>query len=461
MEDAIAKSEAYIQGYIDAARKAQAVFETKSQEETDRAVLAIAKVVHDNAEMLAELAIQETGMGNYDDKVLKNKNKAKIIWHSLKGKKSKGIIDIDEAAGITKIAKPIGVVAAITPTTNPIVTPMSNAMFALKGGNAIIITPHHKSVKCSGETVALMRKVLAELGLPEDLIQIIDEHSRENTKNLISMADIVIATGGMGMVKAAYSSGRPALGVGAGNVQCIIDRGVDIAAAVPKIITGRIFDNGIICSAEQSVICPEESYDAVLAEFEKNGGYVVRDASEKEKFRNAIFDEQGHISRHVVGQSVSAIAELAKADIPADTKIIVIEADGTGKEDVLGKEKMCPVIAAYKYKDFADGVRIAKENLEAEGKGHSVSIHSNSKENIEYAGLALPVSRFVINQVCASSAGGSFFNGLAPTNTLGCGSWGHNSISENLTYTHLINVSRVAYNMESNHVPSDEELWSL
>ncbi|MDR1953671.1 MAG: aldehyde dehydrogenase family protein, partial [Clostridiales Family XIII bacterium] len=403
MEDAIAKSEAYIQGYIDAARKAQAVFETKSQEETDRAVLMIAKIVHDNAEMLAELAVQETGMGNYEDKVLKNKNKSKIIWHSLKGKKSKGIIDIDEKTGITKIAKPVGIVAAITPTTNPIVTPMSNAMFALKGGNAIIITPHHKSVKCSGATVELIQKALAELGLPDNLVQIIGEHSRENTKNLISMADMVIATGGMGMVKAAYSSGRPALGVGAGNVQCIIDKGVDIATAVPKIIAGRIFDNGIICSGEQSVICPASEFDTIMKEFEKNGGYVVRDASEKEKFRDTIFDEQGHMSRHVVGQSVADIAELAKIDIPKDTRIIVVEADGAGDKDILSKEKMCPVIAAYKYDDFEEGIQIAKENLEVEGKGHSVSIHSDSKENIEYAGLVLSASRFLINRAMLGS----------------------------------------------------------
>lgn len=452
-------SQEYIDEYVARAKKAQVAFEKLSQEEIDKAVKAIGKVVYDNAEMLAELAVEETGMGNYPDKVAKNQNKAKIIWNNLKGKKSRGIIERDEETGITKVAKPIGVVAAITPCTNPIVTPMSNAMFALKGGNAIIITPHHKSVKCSGLTVELINRELKKLGMPDNLVQILDKQSRENTKALISTADVVIATGGMGMVKAAYSSGRPALGVGAGNVQCIIDRNVDFKEAVPKIIAGRTFDNGIICSGEQSVICPEENFDSIMDEFEHNGAYVVREESQREALRQAIFVD-GAMNRHAVGQSAEAIAKLAGIKLPEGTKVIVVETLGAGEEDILAKEKMCPVISAYKYKEFKDGVEIARENLEAEGKGHSVSIHSNSTENIEYVGTELCVSRFVVNQVCASSAGGSFYNGLAPTNTLGCGSWGHNSISENLDYKHLINVSRIAYFMKDNYVPTDEELWS-
>jgi succinate-semialdehyde dehydrogenase len=453
-------SKAYINGYIERARKAQQDFEKFSQELTDEIVMTVAKVVHDNAEFLAEIAVDETGMGVVADKIAKNRGKARIIWNSLKGKKSKGIIERDEATGITKVAKPIGVVAAITPCTNPIVTPMSNIMFALKGGNAIIITPHHKAVKCSAKTVELINTELDKLGAPKNLIQIIDQQSRENTQNLISSADVVIATGGMGMVKAAYSSGKPALGVGAGNVQCIIDDDADIEAAAPQIIAGRIFDNGIICSGEQSIIMPESRYGEMLKAFEKNGAFVITKPEEKEAMRNAMFAE-GAMSRHAVGQSVQAIAKLAKLDIPGDTKVIIVEADGSGEEDSLAKEKMCPVLAAFKYRTFEEGVEIARANLEEEGKGHSVAIHSNNKEHIEYAGKELSVSRFVINQTCATSAGGSFFNGLAPTNTLGCGSWGNNSISENLNYTHLINVSRIAYFMKDNPVPTDAELWSL
>lgn len=449
-------SRAYIMEYIERARKAQKEYESYTQEQVDEVVKIVAKIVHDNAELLAKMAVEETQMGVYEDKVIKNKMKAKVIWNNLKDKKSVGIIKRDEKTGITEIAKPMGVVAAITPTTNPIVTPMSNAMFALKGRNAIIITPHHRSIGCSTKTVELINQELEKINAPKYLIQIIDQQSRENTKNLIENADVVIATGGMGMVKAAYSSGKPALGVGAGNVQCIIDRDVDIKEAIPKIILGRIFDNGIICSGEQSAIIPKEKYEDIVKEFKANGAYHVSDPKEREKFRNALFI-YGEMNKHVVGQSVHKIAELAELDIPKDTKVIVIDIEDP--EDVLGKEKMCPVLSLYKYDSFRDAVEIARLNLEMEGKGHSVAIHSNNIENIEYAGEILEVSRFVINQTSATSAGGSFFNGFAPTNTLGCGSWGNNSISENLDYKHLINVSRIGYYMKDNKVPSDEELW--
>lgn len=451
-------SKTYIDTYIERARKAQAEFEKMSQEQVDKAVQTIGRVVYENARYLAEIAVEETGMGNVEDKYAKNRQKAGIVWNNLRGKKSRGLLETDSTTGITTVAKPMGVVAAITPCTNPIVTPMSNAMFALKCGNAIIITPHHRSVKCSTKTVEMINAELAKLGMPENLIQILGEHSRENTRNLISTADVVVATGGPGMVNAAYSSGRPALGVGAGNVQCIIDEGYDYKEAVPKIIKGRAYDYGIICSAEQSVICPEKYFDNVMAEFEANGAYVVRDADELEKVRGALF-EDGKANRHSVGQSCQKVAELAGIDIPDDTKVIVAVADGTGKTDVLGGEKMAPVISAYPYKNLDDAIRIAAENLEKDGKGHSVSFHSDSEEHIAKIGESLCVSRFVINQCSANSAGGSYFNGLNPTNTLGCGSWGHNSISENLNYHHLMNVSRIARYMPNNHVPSDEELW--
>lgn len=451
-------SKGYIMGYIDRAKKAQEAFEKYTQEQVDELVKIAAKTVHDHAEILAKMAVEETGMGVYEDKVIKNKMKAKVIWNNLKDKKSVGIIKRDEETGITEIAKPMGVVAAITPCTNPIVTPMSNAMFALKGRNAIIITPHHKSIRCSTATVDMINEALKKAGAPEHLIQILAEHSRENTRNLISSADVVIATGGMGMVKAAYSSGKPALGVGAGNVQCIIDKDADMKEAVPKIITGRIFDNGIICSGEQSVIMPEEKYDEIIKVFQENGAYHVSDSKEKEAFRKAMFKE-GAMSRHVVGQSVQTLAKLANVTVPENTKVIIIEADDIGEADVLAKEKMCPVLTMYRYKTFEEGVKIAKANLEAEGKGHSVAIHSNNIDHIEYAGENLEVSRFVINQASATSAGGSFFNGFAPTNTLGCGSWGNNSISENLDYKHLINISRIGYYMADHKAPTDEELW--
>lgn len=458
-EEEIQESKAYIDGYIKRARAAQAVVENYTQSQVDRLVMTIGKTVYDNAEYLAEIAVEETQMGVIADKAAKNKGKASIIWNSLKGKKSVGIIERDEKTGIVKVAKPMGVVAAITPLTNPTVTPMSNAMFAVKGRNAIIITPHHKAIKASTEAVDMINRELAKLGAPKDLIQILDQQSRTNTRTLISSADVVIATGGAGMVNAAYSSGRPALGVGAGNVQCIIDRDADFGEAVSKLIAGRIFDNGIICSGEQSAIVPADKYDEIREQFIKNGAYIVTETAEKEAFRKAIFTEEA-MNRHAVGQSVKMIADLAGVTVPEGCKVIAIEADGFGEDELLAKEKMCPVLAVFRYSSFEEAVEIARANLEVEGKGHSVSIHSNNSGNIEYAAERLNVSRFVINQISATSAGGSYYNDLAPTNTLGCGSWGHNSISENLDYKHLINISRIAYFMPQNPVPEAGELWT-
>ena len=446
----------YINGYITRARVAQQAFENYNQKQVDQIVRAAAKAVYDNADMLAKLAVEETRMGVYEDKVIKNKMKSKVIWNSLKGKKSVGILSHDEKTGITEIAKPIGIVAAITPTTNPNVTPMSNAMFALKGRNAIIITPHHRAVKSSTLTVELINEALRKLGAPEHLVQILDQQSREHTKMLIENVDLIIATGGMGMVKAAYSSGKPALGVGAGNVQCILDRDIDFSEAVPKVIKGRTFDNGIICSGEQSVILPDEKFDEAITEFQKNKAFLVPTA-DRDKLRDALFIE-GEMSKHVVGQSVQRLAELSGIQMPADTSVILVEAED--EHDILGKEKMCPVLTLYRYRDFTEAVEIARKNLEMEGKGHSAAIHSNDKKHIEYTGEMLCVSRLVVNQPSATSAGGSFFNGFTPTNTLGCGSWGNNSISENLGYKHLINISRIGYFMKDNPVPTDEELWA-
>lgn len=451
-------SEAYIEGYIKRARRAQEEFEKLSQEQVDQAVQAIGRVIYENAHFLAEIAVEETGMGNVADKIAKNQQKAGIIWNSLRGKKSRGILDTDEKTGITKVAKPVGVVAAITPCTNPIVTPMSNAMFALKCGNAIIITPHHKAVRCSTKAVEMINEALKKLGMPAHIVQILSEHSRENTANLMKRADVVVATGGLGMVKAAYCSGRPALGVGSGNVQCIIDEEYDFRKAVPKIIQGRAYDYGIVCSAEQSVICPEQDFDAIMREFEQNGGYVVRGKEALHRLCNALFDH-GKANRHTIGQSCSRVGALAGIEIPADTKVIVAVVDESEDVAVLGGEKMAPVLAAYSYRDLDEAIGIAAKNLERDGKGHSVSFHTDSEAHIEKVANSLCVSRFVINQCSANSAGGSYFNGLNPTNTLGCGTWGNNSISENLSYHHLMNVSRVARFMPDNPVPSAEDLW--
>lgn len=441
------------------AKTAQKKIESFSQEAVDKIVKVIAKTVYDNAEILAKMAFEETGMGVYEHKVKKNQGKARIIWNHLRDKKSVGIIEEDKENGLIKIAKPMGVVGAVTPCTNPIVTPMCNAMFALKGRNTIIIAPHPRAKRCALYTVELINENLKKLGVPENLIQTIEEPSVELTNELMEKVDVVVATGGMGMVKAAYSSGKPAYGVGAGNVQCIVDRDVDFKEVVPKIITGRTFDNGIICSGEQMIIVHEDDFDAMVDELKANGAFYINHESDKEKLRNSLFDEKGVMNRHAIGQTTEDVAKFVGVNIPEGTTVIAVEVTGKGKEDILCKEKMCSVIGIKKYETFEEAVEIAQANLEIEGKGHSAAIHSNDKKHLEYAGEKLTVSRLLVNQICATMNGGSFNNGLAATTTLGCGSWGNNSISENLDYKHLINITRIATVIEDSKQPTDEEIW--
>ena len=448
-----------IQDMLQKARTAQAEYAHFNQEQVDAIVRAIAKVVYDNAEELARLAVDETRMGVYEHKVAKNKGKSKVIWNDLKDKKSVGILRHLPETGIVEIAKPMGVIGAVAPTTNPTVTAMSNAMFALKGGNAIIIAPHPRAKDVSRITVEMMNEAITALGAPGHLIQIITEPSIELTNELMTAVDVIIATGGGAMVKAAYSSGKPAYGVGPGNVQCIIDRGTDYADAVPKIIFGRAFDNGIICSGEQSVIAPKEDLESILTLFRQNGAYIVETEEDKEKLRNTIFD-QGMTAKDIVGQSAHSVGKQAGIPVPEDTKVILARADGSGRADALSKEKMCPVLAVYGYDTFDEALTIAQTNLELEGRGHSCALHSENDEHIRRAGLALTVSRLVINQPSSTTAGGSLTNGFAPTTTLGCGTWGNNIISENFTYKHMINISRIGYYQKERPVPTDDEIWA-
>ena len=440
------------------ARKAQKELEKCNQEQIDSYVRAIGKVVYDNAEPYAKMAAEESRMGVYEDKIAKNKGKSKIIWNSLKGVPSVGVVERNPETGITVVARPVGVVGAITPCTNPIVTPMCNAMFAIKGRNTIIVAPHPRTKKCNKVVIDAMNEALAKLGAPANIIQTIEEPSIEASSELMKGVDVVVATGGAGMVKSAYSSGKPAYGVGPGNVQCIIDTDADIAVCVPKIIAGRKFDNGIICSGEQTVIAHKDQYDAIMAEFKKNGAVLITDAAEKAALREALFPG-GVMNKDLVGQSVQKIAAAAGLNVPEGTPVILVEADGYGKDDLFSKEKMCPVISTYKYDNFEEAVGIARANLDVEGKGHSVSIHSNNREHLEYAGETIEVARVLVNQICSTMNGGAFTNSLTPTTTLGCCSWGNNSISENFGFKHLINYIRIAENLPNKAVPTDEEVW--
>jgi succinate-semialdehyde dehydrogenase len=442
------------------ARVAQAAYEPFSQEKVDAIAKGIGKYVYEHAEMLAKMAVEETGIGVYEDKILKNKGKARAIWNNLKSKKSRGIIAEKPEQSLVLVAKPMGVVGAVTPVTNPIVTPMCNAMFALKTGNAIIFAPHPKAERCTLHLTRAFMDVVRANGGPEDLIQMVENGSVETTQELMKDVDVVVATGGGAMVRSAYSSGKPSYGVGAGNVPVIIDRDVDLKAAAEMIVIGASFDNGIICSHEQFVLAPEEQYEETVQSFMATGKVWFTDnKSEVQRLRKIIFHD-GHLNKDVVGKSPSEIGAWAGIDVPKTARIILVPADGAGSEDVLAKEKLCPVVAILPYRTFEQAVAAAKANLLVEGAGHSAALHSHDEAHIRLTGLELPISRLVVNQPSALTAGGSLTNGFAPTTTLGCGSWGGNSISENLDYKHLMNVSRIGNVIRGTKVPTDAEIWA-
>jgi succinate-semialdehyde dehydrogenase len=460
VQEPILTEDRQIQELITRARAAQAKFESFSQEQVDAIVKGIGKYVYDNAEELARMAVDETGIGVYEDKVLKNKGKARIIWNNLKDKRSRGIIGEDDETNMVFVAKPMGVVAAVTPVTNPVVTPMCNVMFAVKTGNAVIFAPHPKAEQLTVLLTREFMKIVKAHNGPDHLIQTIQNGTIQTTQELMKVVDVVVATGGAAMVKSAYSSGKPSFGVGAGNVPVIVDSDVDLADAAMKIVNGAAFDNGIICSHEQFVLVPEDKYRVALESFEATGKvWFTEDPKLVQKLRDVVFPD-GRLNKDVVGRSCREIGAMAGIDVPASARIILLPAKGAGTEDVLAKEKLCPVVAILPYKNFQEAVAKAKANLLVEGAGHSAAVHSHNESHIREAGLELPVSRLVVNQPCSFTAGGSMTNGFAPTTTLGCGSWGGNSISENLDYKHLMNISRIGKIIVGKKVPTDAEIWA-
>jgi succinate-semialdehyde dehydrogenase len=447
-----------IETMIAKARQAQQAIEHYSQEQVDELTRAVGKLVFDRAEELAIDTWEETGMGNVPDKTLKNQGKARNVWNYLKGKPSVGIIEPMDEEGMVTIAKPVGVVGAVTPTTSPVMTIMCNAMFAFKGANALIVAPHPRAKHTTAKTVDLINAELAKLGAPENLLQCIREPSIPLTNQLMASVDVLVATGGPAMVSAAYSSGRPSFGVGAGNVQTFIDTGVDYMDAAAKIITGRAFDNGIICSGDQSVIAPRKDITKVIEAFTEQGAFYVDDQASVDKFRAVLF-ENGYTAPAVVGQSVQTLAEAAGVEVPKEARVILLKSNGDA-DDPLRSEKMCPVLALFEYDNLDEAIEIARANLEVRGKGHTCAIHSNNQAHVEKIGLALPVSRVAVNEPGSLSVGGSLKNGFVPTGTLGCGSWGNNSISENFSYKHMINTQRIGFTQPDKYVPSDEEIWA-
>lgn len=454
------ETQEYLDGLLAKARQAQAAFAQLPQEDVDRAVRAIGKAVYDRAEELANLAVEETRMGKVDSKIAKCRNKSKSTWWRMKGKKSRGIIERDAANGIVKVAKPIGVVGCVTATTNPVINPMHNSMCALKCGNAVIISPHPRAKRVGARTVEVMNQALDAIGMPKNLIQIIEEPTMELSAGLMKSADLCVCTGGPSLVKTAYSSGKPVYGVGQGNVQVLVDRDVDFNEAAKMIIEGRTFDNGVLCTCEQNIICPRDKAEEMIAAVKANGAYYIGTQEEADKVRESAFPD-GVFNKAWTGTTVQQMADLAGlGQLPENTKVIVCCTHGYARNEVLAKEKLFPMLSLFLYDTWEEAMEIARANLEMEGMGHSVVIHSHNQEHIEAVPAVVNVSRYAVNQVGGTALGGAMDNGLNPTTTLGCGTWGNNIISENLWYTHLMNVSRISYRVPDMYVPTDEEIWS-
>ena len=446
-----------IQEMVAKARGSQANWEKADQEKIDAVVREIGRTVYDNAEELARLTVEETGIGSYEFNVKQDRRKACIIWHSIKGRPSVGIIDRDRRTGLVTIAKPIGVIGAVLPVTIPVTNFMSNCMFSLKARNAVIGAPHPKARRTVARTAELVYERIKKFDVPDNLIQYLNEPSIELTNQLMKAVDVIVATGGMGMVKAAYSSGKPAYGVGPGNVQCIIDRGADIGEAVDKIIEGRVFNNGLPCACEQAAIVPREDAVKILKMFEERQVVYIDNLQDIEKIAGVLYVD-GVLSRDGIGITAAEVARKAGISVLEDTKVLLLKGD-MRDDNLLRREKLSPVTLFYTYDKFEEAVAIAQRNTDLEGRGHSVSIHSNDEAHIEALALAVDVSRVIVNQCATTSAGGSFMNGFGATTTLGTGFWGNNILSENLDFRHLMNYTRIGYEPEGARIPNDEEIW--
>ncbi len=448
---------------MDRARKAQAVAADYTQQQIDDVCLAAGWEVYEdnNIRKLAELAVEETGMGNVRDKITKHKVKILGVLDDIKGVKSVGLIEEDSVKKIKKYAKPVGVVGALTPVTNPTATPGSNALSILKGRNAVIFAPHPKAKKSARLAVDFMRRGLKKIGAPEDLLQVIEEPSIDLTAELMRQADIVVATGGGAMVKAAYSSGSPAFGVGPGNSVQIIAEDADIEDAAQKITVSKIFDYATSCSSENSVILQEGVYDAVVDAFSRRGGYLCS-SEEKKKLEQWMWrpNKKGNITINpaIIAQSAVKIATDAGFEVPDNTVMLLVKGSTPIEKDRFTGEKLSPVLTLWKYGSYREGLNLLKAITDHAGRGHSCGIHTFREDYIEQMSLEMNTSRVMVRQPQAPANGGNFFNGMPSTVTLGCGTWGGNITTENIYYKHFLNITWVSEPFPPQK-PTDEEIW--
>ncbi len=432
-------------------RAAQEKFASFTQEQVDKIFRAAAIAANMQRIPLAKLAVEETGMGVVEDKVIKNNYASEYIYNAYKNTKTCGVIEENAAYGTKRIAEPIGVIAAVIPTTNPTSTAIFKTLLALKTRNGIVISPHPRAKKSTIEAARIVLEAAVKAGAPENIIGWIDVPSLEMTNLVMKEADIILATGGPGMVKAAYSSGKPALGVGAGNTPAIFDETADIKVAVSSVIHSKTFDNGMICASEQSVIVLDKIYDEVKAEFVKRGCYVLS-ADECEKVRKTIIIN-GALNAKIVGQKACKIAELAGVSVPETAKILIGEVESVELSEEFAHEKLSPVLAMYRAKDFEDALSKAERLIADGGYGHTSSLYINEtteKEKINEYAERMKTCRILINTPSSHGGIGDLYNfNLAPSLTLGCGSWGGNSVSENVGVKHLINIKTVAERREN------------
>lgn len=440
------------------ARKAVQDIKYYDQKQTDKMVKVIAKAVYDNARELGFEAAEETKFGNGEAKTTKNEFFSTALWNHLRGKKSVGEIDRDKEKGIIKIAHPAGVVGSIAPVTVPNILPMGNAMLALKARNAVIISPHPKSTKSVHHTVALMREALDEIGAPKDLIQVVAEPSKEASAEVMEKVDVVIATGGPGLTKAAFSSGTPAHAGAAGNAQVILEDTEDFDQFAQDTVTSRVYDNGTACVCAQTLLYPRKDENTVKEAMEKAGTFWIEDEEIIDKIRKTLFDDEGQFSKELAGKSIQTLADKAGFEVPEDATIIAVKVENYGKNEPLSDEKIIPVLTVKPYETFEEALEIANTNLEFKGKGHTSGIYTSNEDHVITAGIEIPVSRLMVNQP-TSDGGSGPHNSLNPSNTLSCGYWGNNSINGNVGFEDLMNVQSVALRIDREPIP--ENVWDL
>lgn len=432
---------------VRAARKAQGAFALIGQERVDAIVKAVADAAAAQAEALAALAVEETGFGKVADKKIKNILASEKLYSVIKDMKTIGILSEDSVTKITEIAVPVGVIAGIVPSTNPTSTVIYKSMIALKAGNAIVFTPHPSARKCIAKTVELIQGVLHTCGVSTDMVSYMSVPTVQGSNELMKQVDLILATGGPGMVKAAYSSGTPALGVGAGNVPAFIERSANIEDAVTKIFASKTFDNGTICASEQSIVTEAVIADKVKSTLVAQGAFFL-EGEKLEKVKSLMERANGSMNPDIVGRDALSIARMAGIEVPAGTRLLVSDEKGVGQKYPFSKEKLTSLLGFYVVNDWKEACELCIALLENGGLGHSLAIHSNNPDVIREFGLKKPVSRMLVNTPSTHGAVG-LTTSLFPSFTLGCGTVGGSSTSDNVTPMNLLNIRRVAYDLEN------------